>query len=101
MLSSNQPSETIFNCSAFFKFFSIKKLSQKWEKGFFFRKTKKKLFKINKKYKPLFLNLLRMVLVTEAVKSTQFEEIRKNSFFSTLKKWKNVKNSLQTNRMKK
>ena len=42
-----------------------------------------------------------MVLVTEAVKSTQFEEIRKNSFFSTLKKWKNVKNSLQTNRMKK
>ena len=47
------------------------------------------------------MNLLRMVLVTEAVKSTQIEEIRKNSFFSTLKKWKNVKNSLQTNRMKK
>ena len=41
MLSSNQPSETIFNRSAFFKIFSIKKLSQKWEKDFFFRKTKK------------------------------------------------------------
>ena len=100
MLSSNQPSKTIFNLSEFFKFFSIKKLSQKWEKGFFFRKTKK-VIQNQLKSKPLFLNLLRMVLVTEAVKSTQFEEIRKNSFFSTLKKWKIVKNSLQTNRMKK
>ena len=41
MVSSNQPSKTIFNRSEFFKFFSIKKLSQKWEKGFFFRKTEK------------------------------------------------------------
>ena len=91
MLSSNQPSETIFNYSEFFKFFFPSKSWVRNGKKVFFSEKQKKLFKINKKYKPLFLNLLRMVLVTEAVKSTQFEEIRKNSFFSTLKKWKNVK----------
>ena len=41
MLSSNQPSKTIFNRSEFFKFFFHQKVESEMGKRFFFRKTKK------------------------------------------------------------
>ena len=97
---SNQPSKTIINHFQNFLFF-------KWKcwvrngKNQFFPKSQKKLFQLNKLTKPHSMNLFRMVFMTKAVKSTQFEKRRKNTFFRTLKKWKNRKNGLQTNRMKK
>ena len=48
MLSSNQPSETIFNHSEFFKFFFHQKVESEMGKRFFFQKNKKSCSKSTK-----------------------------------------------------
>ena len=47
MVSSNQPSKTIFNRFEFFKFFFHQKVESEMGKMFFFSEKQKKLFKIN------------------------------------------------------
>ena len=88
MASSNTPSKIIFFFT--FKnlnFFEKKKLSQKREKSYFF-KMSKKLFHLNLFSRPYVGNLFRMFYIINAAKFTHFEKSAKNAFLVNWKKWK-------------
>ena len=62
-------------------------LSQKREKSFFFKKSKK-LVQLIQFTEPNFMNLFRMVFMTKDKKFIHFEKSRKNTFLVNAKKWK-------------
>ena len=64
-----------------------KKLSQKREKSYFF-KMSKKLFHLNLISRPHVGNLFRMFYRNNAAKFTHFEKSAKNTFLVNSKKWK-------------